>query len=191
MSQIEEAERAIIDGIGRLALFDRSGGQGFGRDRLAAARSFCVYVVAAPALALLIAVDAVSSTAGTPAMVAITDVLGEIVLAAGFPLLLLPVLRAYRRADRWAWFVTGYNWLKAARVLFLLGVVGLCVGPLRGLGAWPLLAFMGYGWVIEAFMAEAILDVGAVRAGGIVLLDGLFTFGVYAIVNWVATGAFF
>ncbi|HLY58547.1 MAG TPA: hypothetical protein VKS60_23495 [Stellaceae bacterium] len=190
MSHIEEAERAI-DGIGRLALFDRKGGDGFGRDRAAAARSFVAYLLVLPAIALVIAVQLVQSEATSPGLFVTANIIGQIIAVAGFPLLLIPVLRLYRRPERWAWFISAYNWFNAARVVLSLGVLGLCITVLQGLGDWPLLMFDVYAWIIEAFMAEAILEVGGARAAAIVLLDAFFSFAVGAVANWIATGSFF
>jgi hypothetical protein len=190
MSQIEEAERAI-GGVARLALLDRSGAEGFGRDRRAAARSFLAYVLVLPAFALEIAISAAGSGSETTGLFVVSEVLGEIIKAAGFPLLLLPVLALYGRRDRWAWFVAGHNWWVAAQLVFYLAMLGLYVGPLQGLGAWPVLLVLAYSWVVEAFLAEAILDVGGVKAGAIVLLDALFSFLVDHLSGWLGGGSIF
>jgi hypothetical protein len=190
MKEIEEAERAI-DGVGRLGRLDRTGGEGFGRDASAASRSFLAYALVAPAIALQVALDVTLSTSTTPGVLAVADLVGDVIQAAGFPLLLLPVLTLYRRRERWAWFVTGYNWLSAARLVLSLGVLGLCLGPLHGLGALPYHAFTGYAWVIEAFMAEAILDIGGWKAASIVLLDAFFSLAVGLVATWIGGGSLF
>ncbi len=187
MTQLEEAAQAI-DGVGRLAIFDRSGGIRFGRDMAAALRSFWAYALMLPAILLLIAVSVAETDTATPELLAVTDVIAEIIEIAGFLVLVRVLLRFYGRLDRWAWFVTGYNWFNAAQMALLLGVLGLCAGPLEPFGIWPILATQLYLFVIEAFLAEAILDVGGFKAAGIVLLDALFSFGVDHVARWIGSG---
>ncbi len=97
------------------ALLDRSGGLRFGRDYAAAARSFWAYGLVLPAIVLIISVSVEESGTTTPGIMAAADVLATVIELAGFPLLLRVLLRLYGRLDRWAWFVTGYNWFNARR----------------------------------------------------------------------------
>jgi hypothetical protein len=189
MTQLEEAARAI-DGVGRLAILDRSGGDGFGKDMAAAARSFLAYALALPAIALIVAYQIVAAESETPEVMTGAVIIATVIELVGVPVLLAPLLTAYGRRERWAWFVTGYNWFNAARFALFLAVLGLCFGPLNGLGVWPLRVVIVYCYVIEAFMAEAMLDIGGLKAGGIVLLDALFNFGIDGVANWIGTGSF-
>jgi hypothetical protein len=190
MTQLEEAAQAI-DGVGRLALLDRSGGNGFGKDNGSAARSFLAYALILPAIALLIALQVAGADSDSPGLLTAALVIGYVIEIAGFPVLLVPLLRAYGRSDRWAWFVTGFNWFNATKFALLLAVLGLCVGPLQGLGIWPVRGVEIYTFVIEAFMAEALLDIGGMKAGSIVLLDALFSLAVESIAIWIGTGSLF
>jgi hypothetical protein len=190
MTRLEEAERAI-DGVGRLAILDRSGGEGFGRDMASAARSFSAYALILPVIALVLAVNVTVSGSPTPGLFAVSDALGTVIEITGLPLLLIPVLRLYGRSERWAWFVAALNWFTAARIVFWLAVLGLCYAPLQGLGLWPLRAFLVYAWVVEAFMAESVLEIGGLRAAGIVLLDFFFNLAVDAVAAWIGGGSLF
>ncbi len=70
----------------------------------------------------------------------------------------------------------------------ILGVLGLCIGPLSALGPWPIYLTELYLFVIEAFLAEAVLDIGGFRAAGVVLLDFFFNYGVDHIAHLIGTG---
>jgi hypothetical protein len=188
--QLEEAMRAL-DGLSRLARLDASGNTGFGRDLLACRRSFLAYVLILPALLLALAIDVATVKTSTPVVLTITEALAMVIQFAGFPLLVRPLLKLYGRLDRWAWFITGYNWFSAAQTVAYLAVIGLWFGPLAGLGVWPILLLQLYFYVVEAFLAEAILAIGGVRAGSIVLLDGLFGYLVEHVARWIGGGGLF
>lgn len=188
MSFGEEALRAV-EGVGRLARFDREGCRDFGRDVAAAARSFWAYAFALPAILLLIALDALATAPKDPGWVAAADAIGYVIQVAGFLLLLRPILAAYGRADRWVWFVTAYNWYNALSTLLLVMAISLAAGPLAALGAWPSWGAEIYAWVIEAFLAQALLEVGAWPAIGIVLADVLLGVAVGHLGHLIATGS--
>lgn len=182
----EETAKAIL-GVGRIALFDRAGAAGFGKDLKSCARSFWAYAIAAPATLLLIALGVAHANPQEPAMMAAALVIVTIIQAAGFPLLLLPVLRRLGRLERWAWFVTGYNWFSAAQTIALVtlaGIIGdLPSASLRGLVVDGSLV---YFWVLEAFLADAVLEIGAWRAIGIVLLDFALGQAAGGLVDWIS-----
>ena len=177
----EEAAHAI-EGMLRLARFDRHLGEGFGRDYAACGRSFFAYVLALPVILWLCSVEGSTPEVARPGLLMFANGLSFVIETAGFPLLLLFVLKVYGRADRWAWFVTGYNWFNATQLTFLVSVAAL--------GKWPALVAQIYVLVLEAFLAEAMLEIGGFRAAGIVLLDVFFGLGVDAVGRWIGTGVF-
>jgi hypothetical protein len=186
----EEAAQAI-ESVARLAMFDHQAGAGFGKDLAACRRSFLAYVIVLPVVFFPIIKRVVDEHPAHPLIYIAAHVLAFIMTTAGFPILLIPLLRAYRRPERWVWFVTGYNWFNAAAEAFIWGVAGLCfAGFFAGLGLWPVYAAQVYTWVLEAFLAEAMLQVGGVRAAGIVLLDIGFGVLVDATAKWIGTGNF-
>jgi hypothetical protein len=182
MVSVEETARALA-GVWRIALFDRAGVNGFGRDYGACARSFWAYLFALPATLLLIAVSVAGQRPADPVLLGLADIIRDIIGAAGFPLLLLPLLRSFGRAERWAWFVTSYNWFNMAQVVASATLFCLVVGlPNINLANLILDSAQIYFFVLEAFLADAVLEIGAWRAVIVVLLD----FGLGEVVDLVA-----
>ncbi|HVJ50977.1 MAG TPA: hypothetical protein VM689_00850 [Aliidongia sp.] len=174
-----------LGGVLRLAIFDRAGAAGFGRDARACARSFWSYLFGLPLILLLIGLQVAGTDTPTPALLGGAQFLAEIIGAAGFPLLLLPVLRRFGREDRWSWFVTGYNWFNLGQLVLILLVLSLLTGSPAPLGRIVLGLIQIYALVVEAFLAESILEIGGLRAAAIVLLDVLFGVGVGRIADWI------
>jgi hypothetical protein len=182
----EETAKAFL-GVGRIALFDRAGVAGFGKDLRACARSFWAYAIAAPAMLLLIGLEVSNAQPEAPYLMATGEVISDIVQAAGFPLLLLPVLRRLKRVERWAWFVTGYNWFQAAQTIAFVTLLGVLWDlPSTGIRGLILRGAQVYFLVLEAFLADAILEIGAWRAAGIVLLDIALGLAASGLVDWAA-----
>jgi hypothetical protein len=185
MVSVEETTRAL-QGVYRIAVFDRAGVSGFGRDLKSCARSFWAYALALPAILLLLAIHVYGAHTDQPSLLAVSNIISEVIQAAGFPLLLLPVLRWYGRTERWAWFITGYNWFSMAQTIASTTLLCLLVN-LPGGGFRDVAAYAGevYFFVLEAFLAYAVLDIGPWRAGAILLLDIAFQLGVDKIADWI------
>jgi hypothetical protein len=182
----EETARALRS-IFRIAIFDREGVEGFGRDARACARSFWAYAIALPATLLLLALPLSDPGIDQPVFAGLCRLVGEVIEIAGFPLLLVPVLAGFGRLAGWSWFVTGYNWLSMAQIIARVTLLGF----LWDLPGAEIHAVIGdaasvYFLVLEAFLAEAVLGIGAWRAGFIVLLDIGFSVGVDRIADWIA-----
>ena len=186
----EEVAQAL-EGVFRLARFDRGGIALFGRDVGACARSFWAYGVALPALLLLVALEVDAAKPGDQPWIGAAGFLTLIIQIAGFPLLLRPVAALFGRADRWAWLVTSYNWYNGVAFLITVAMLGLTIGPLSGLGSWPYWGVQVYLMVVEAFLAQTVLDVKGLPAISIVLLDFGFGIGVDRIGQALALGRLF
>jgi hypothetical protein len=186
MVTLEETARAL-EGVYRIAVFDRAGVAGFGRDGRSCARSFWAYAFALPATLLLIAIEVSGAGTDQPGLLAAGSLIADIIQAAGFPLLLLPLLRRFGRNERWPWFVTGYNWLMMAQTIASLTLVGV-LRELPGSDFRSVVASAAqvYFLVLEAFLADAVLEIGAWRAGAIVLLDIAFQLAVSGFTDWGA-----
>ena len=181
----EETARAL-EGVYRIAVFDRAGAAGFGRDLKACARSFWAYGIALPAALLLLGLQIYGANTDRPAVLAASSILGDIIEAAGFPLLLLPLLRWYGRIERWPWFVTGYNWFVMVETIATTALVGMVIDmPGGDIRAILLDGARVYFIVLEAFLADAVLEIGAWRAAAIVLIDIGFNFGVDRMADWI------
>jgi hypothetical protein len=164
MVSVEETARAL-HGVYRIAVFDRAGAASFGRDVKSCARSFWAYAIASPALGLLLASDVYNTATDQPVPLAAGYVISEVIQVAGFPLLLLPLLRWFGRSERWLWFVTSYNWYSMAQAIAYVALQGLLLGlPGSGIrGAINIVAKV-YLIVIEAFLAATVLEIGPWRA---------------------------
>jgi hypothetical protein len=183
MVTLEETARALA-GIARIAIFDRAGAGGFGRDAPSCARSFWAYAMALPATLLLLGIEVLGTPTDQPVLLTVSRLVGDIIQIAGFPLLLLPLLRWYGRGDRWAWFVTGYNWYSMAQTIAFVTLLCLTWGG-TGLFTVMRVAAEIYFIVLEAFLAEAILGIGAGRAAALVALDLMLGFGVNSLADWI------
>ena len=185
MVTLDETAKAL-EGIYRLAIFDRAAVASFGKDLRSCARSFWAYALALPATLLLVALSIVGDKPDDPFLLAASQITGDIVQAVGFPLLMLPLLRWYDRRAHWAWFVTGYNWLMMAQAIVLVAVLGLMYDmPGGGIRAVVFDLLLVYFYVLEAFLADAVLQVGALRAGLIVAIDLAFSTGIDRLANWI------
>jgi hypothetical protein len=182
---LDETARAL-EGVYRIAVFDRAGVASFGKDLRACARSFWAYIIALPATLLLVALSVAADKPSDPFLLAASQLTGDIVEAMGFPLLLIPLLRWYGRRAHWAWFVTGYNWLMMAQSILLVAVLGV-MWDMPGAGAQviALNVLQIYFYVLEAFLADAVLQVGPWRAGLILVLDLAFSTGIEHLANWI------
>jgi hypothetical protein len=180
---------AALGSVVRIAMFDRAAVTGFGRDAAACRRSFWAYVIGLPIILLLTGLQVSGTNTETPELLATAQLLAQIIEAAGLPLLLIPVLRRFGRADRWAWFVTSYNWFTLGQIVLSVAVLGLVGGlPITALRL-TLGAVNVYTLVVEAFLADAVLDIGGARAAMIVLLDVFLSFGVNRLADWIGGGA--
>jgi predicted cobalt transporter CbtA len=185
MVTLDETARAL-EGVYRIAVFDRAGVASFGKDLRACARSFWAYAIGLPATLLLVALAVAADRPDDPFLLAASQLIGNVVQAAGFPLLMLPLLRWYGRRAHWAWFVTGYNWLMMAQAIALVAVLGLMWDmPSGGARAVVFYALLVYFYVLEAFLADAVLHVGALRAGLVVALDIVFSNGIDRLADWI------
>jgi hypothetical protein len=186
MVTVEETARAL-QSVAKIAVFDRAGATGFGRDNRACARSFWAYAIALPASLLLLGIEVLGAHSDRPALLAVSRLIGDLIQIAGFPLLLLPLLHWYGRRDRWAWFVTGYNWYSMAQTIAFVTLLCL-TWSLPGADLFALVRGAAgiYFIVLEAFLAEAILNIGAGRAALLVIIDLAFGFGVDSLADWIA-----
>lgn len=187
MPTLEEMGQALA-GLLRLALFDRSGVQSFGRDLDACRRSFAVYLVGLPLFLLVDGIAALGSSTETPALFTAAQLIGNVIETAGFLLLLRPLLSRFGRAERWAWFVTGYNWYSIGQITLFVALLGLAPGLPSGALRLLFGAFHVYALVVEAFLADAILEIGGLRAAAIVLLDVLFSLGIDLVADQIGGG---
>lgn len=182
MVTVDETAKAL-EGIFRIARFDRSGAKSFGTDRRACARSFWAYALALPAMLLQLAIEAFG--ADHPWLYVAGKLVANVIIAAGFPLLLLLLTRWLGRGARWAWMVTAYNWYGMATTIAWVTLFGIVVDfPGGGL----LLLRVGdiYFIVLEAFLIDAILEVGALRAGLLVAIDYGLQLMLQQIVDWIS-----
>jgi|HubBroStandDraft_1064217.scaffolds.fasta_scaffold00046_25 hypothetical protein len=186
MVTVEEAARAL-QGVLRIALFDRAGASSFGRDPRSCARSFWAYAIALPATLLLLSLDVLATKPDQPELLAAARLVSDVIQAAGFPLLLLPLLGWFGRGQRWAWFVTAYNWYSMAQTITLATLICV-VSDLPGADFRfaVIRAAQIYVIVLEAFLADAVLDIGAWRAAIVVMLDWGFGLGVDRLADWIA-----
>ena len=185
MVTLDETAKAL-EGVYRIAVFDRAGVASFGKDLRSCARSFWAYAIALPAILLLIAVSVIYKNPHDPALLAISELVGDVIQAAGFPLLLLPMLRWFRRRERWAWFVTGYNWFSMAQTIVITVLVCVLADlPGQALGGVVLNVVDIYFYVLEAYLAFAILEITAWRAVLVLLLDFAFGNGIALFALWI------
>jgi hypothetical protein len=188
MVTLDEAAEALRSVL-RIARFDRAGAAGFGSDMAACRQSFWAFVIGLPAILLLIGIQVIGIKTDTPELLTAAQLIAETVQIAGFPLLLIPVLRGFGRADRWARFVTGYNWFSLGVTVLQVAALGLAIGLPDAAFRAVLGAVYIYSLVVEAFLADAVLEIGGLRATAIVLLDVLFSLVVGMSADWIGGGA--
>ena len=185
MVTLDETAKAL-EGVWRLAIFDRAAVASFGKDLRSCARSFWAYAIGLPATLLLVALSVASAKPDDPFLLAASQITGDIVQAVGFPLLMVPLLRWYGRRGHWAWFVTGYNWLMMAQAIVLVAVLGMMYDlPGGGLRSVVFDVLLVYFYVLEAFLADAVLQIGPLRAGLVVVIDLAFSTGIDKLADWI------
>jgi hypothetical protein len=182
MVTVDETAKAL-EGLFRIARFDRTGAKSFGTDRRACARSFWAYALALPAMLLQLSIEAFG--VDHPWLFATSQLVANVIVAAGFPLLLLPLTRWLGRDTRWAWLVTAYNWYGMATTIAWVTLFGI-IADFPGGGLLLLRLGDIYFIVLEAFLIDAILEVGALRAGMLVLIDYGLQFMLQPIVDWIS-----
>jgi hypothetical protein len=185
MVSVDETAKAL-EGIFRIARFDRTGAKSFGTDRRACARSFWAYALALPAILLLLAIDCWISGGDQPWLYAASHVTGDVIEAAGFPLLLMPLTRWLGRGERWSWLVTAYNWYNMVMPIATVTLLGAMVDFPGGIGVNVQRLSFVYFIVLEAFLFDAILEIGALRAGMLVLIDYGFQLAVLQLADWIS-----
>ena len=172
---LPEALQALA-AIFRLARFDRHGAGVFTDDLDQCARSFRACVLAAPffmgiQLYQLLMVDKPAPDEFFLALV--TDSTAFVIQCVLFPLVLIPLLRWYRREAGWARAVTAYNWCNLAQLTFLIGVDLVFGGLNIGQPFAQVLTVLAdlFCFVVEGFIFEVILEVGVLRAAILVLVN--------------------
>ncbi len=185
MVTLDETAKAL-EGIWRLVLFDRAAVASFGKDPGACKRSFWAYVIGLPATLLIVALSVERFNPDDPFLFAASALTADIIKAVGFPLLMLPLLSWFGRRAHWAWFVTGYNWLMVTQTITFLAVQGLMWDmPSGGIAVAVLNLLLVYFWVQEAFLADAVLQIGLVRAALILAIDLVFSTGIDRLADWI------
>lgn len=172
----------------RLARFDREGLTAFSDDPGAAWQSFFAMVLVAPLYFAVLATD--TSPDGETA--GLTGYLYEAVVFFGgwftFPVIVWHVLDAFGRQDRFARFISAYNWTSVVQsTFFLVPALAVHLFPGAGgfLGTAGILIFMyilAYMW----FVTKNILDIAAGQAILVVVLDILVSILWSRFANWLA-----
>jgi hypothetical protein len=180
---VAETMRALR-ALALLARFDRAGGAALGGDILTCRRSFWAYALGLPGFLLVqgVIIGDARHAPDDPVLAMVAALIGYVVQATLFPLLLLPLTALWRREARWPGFITGYNWLGLVNTYVFALILSLQIGTLGALGEILNLVWFVYAVVLEAFMAATLLEIGPVTAIAVVLLDVLVTFGV----TWLA-----
>jgi hypothetical protein len=182
---LDETAKAL-EGIYRLAIFDRAAVASFGKDLRSCARSFWAYAIGLPAILVLTAISVAIAKPDDPFVLTASELIGDAIEALGFPLLLLPLLRWFGRRDRWPWFVTGYNWFNMVQLIVFTALLCLFADlPGQMLGDVLLKAARIYFYVLEAFLAYSLLEITAWRAVLVLLLDFAFSNGIDRLALWI------
>lgn len=166
--------RAQLTGALKLARFDASGAEAFGNSAAEAWFSFMAALIVAPMVIMWIALDGFDAPEGTPFLTALSfEFLTYIVGWLLFPVIAFQLLVFMGRDDRYARFLTAYNWTAVIQNgLFLLmhlvlGAFGAPDEATALLGVMLLAYVMMFGW----FVARTILEIESGAAVTVIALD--------------------
>lgn len=166
--------RAQLTGALKLARFDASGAEVFGNSNAEAWFSFVAALIVAPMVIMWIAIDGFGAPEGTPFLTAASfEVMSYVIGWLLFPVIAFHLLVFMNRDDRYARFITAYNWTAVIQNgLFLvmhlvLGAMGAPDEARALLGVMMLTYVMMYGW----FVARTVLEIETGPAVTVVALD--------------------
>jgi hypothetical protein len=178
MPPLQEIVSSLF-GAWRLARFDPAGIGFINASIEGARRSFFAAAIVAPAYALMLAVRFSGLDQETDAArFVIAETIAYVLSWVAYPLAMVPVSRALGRFDRYAGYVSAYNWslvLQNALVLplVILSASGLLPGGLiQMLWLFAIIAITAYVW----FIARTALAISGTAAIGIVALDFVLSF---------------
>jgi hypothetical protein len=176
-----------IYGALRLARFDRAGFawfnrtlEGFWHSYYAALLGFPIYL-----LSLGVSVPDASWQRAEPFRIYLVESIGYVIFWAGYPLLMLPILRLLGRERRAFDFFVPYNWaqfLELALLLFINALLAAGIVP-RGMAVPVLLVLQVAILVYEGFIARFGLDLQPPAAALIVAILFLFNLVIHQVAD--------
>lgn len=187
---IQEALHGIF-GAWRLLHFDRSGLQHFGVTRQAFWQSFWAAAIVLPADGIATLLLSLEPTGESGLTDTIHSVLVYLEIYAIqwllFPLVMAAFVETIQRGERFVLFIVAWNWSNIIRAALILPAIAVFANQgieSTGWGAAIYMAALMLTFIYAGFVARAALDVPALTAVGVVLLEiGL------AIVLWFSAQA--
>jgi hypothetical protein len=182
-----EVLTALLGAI-KLARFDPNGTALFGHTARAAWQSFFAAVLAAPFFLFLTVFNIYDDADAGPALI-----FSLISYAGGwlvFPVVVWYAVRAMDREDRFAHFLTAYNWSAVVynTLFFLLAFIDAVTGASSGARAFFALLIFAYVAVFIWFVARTTLDISRGQAALIVGVDILSALVWSGFTETLATG---
>jgi hypothetical protein len=169
-----------VRGIALLTIGKPAGLARFGSDEAAVLRSFVAAGLSLPLFVLLRLTDWLAGTAPLEHAHAFgIDLLSYVIGWAGFVLLSRPVARHFGKERRWPHYIVAWNWCNLAQYVLLLAAslpTLFHAPPIASETA----ALFGFGWALwlEWYVAKLTLDIDALPAALLVLIDVGLTVGL-------------
>ena len=171
MVPMEEAVRSIF-GAYRLARLDARGITLFNGTREGAVNSFWAAALLLPFYAILLAIDWVGKDVAL-GRVLIVESLAYVIAWTAFPVLMIPIVRAMNRWERYCSFLAVYNWTQVIQMAAVMLPILLVYSRLlpNGIGE-PLLFVVHLLLLIyEGYVIRLALSIGGLEAAGLVFFD--------------------
>ena len=168
-----EISRSLF-GAWLLARFDRNGAYLFDNTQEAFWRSFWAAFIAFPAFATLLLLRSVHVEIGVGAFWALViQGTGYVIGWVAFPYLMFYVARLVDRDQFYYRYIAAYNWAVILQIALMLGVTALTASGLvpQSLGLLLMAGSVIAIFIYQGYIAHAVLEVPAMGAFGIVVLD--------------------
>lgn len=173
MITIRESFSALY-GAGRLARFEADGMAFFDVSANGAMRSFYAALIVAPFYGILLAMRFPMDRLGAGALrYTVVEIITYVVSWVAFPVIMASLAKFIEREEKYPGFIVAYNWASVLQNALYISVSVLAAsGAISGeianvLGIGVLIVVLIYSW----FVATTALDLGAVTAAGVVILD--------------------
>jgi hypothetical protein len=176
-------------GAWRLARFDAGGMRYFDRSLNGFWRSFWTALLAAPFVALLLALHlAGMHVAGSGPRVVLGEAIAYVIGVVAFPLVAFDLARLIGREQEYLGFIVAYNWSGLLQVGVMLPAVLLAVSGVLPGGAPSALIYAAQIAVLvyEWFVVRTALRLRGFGAAGIVALDVVLTLIIQGVGDMLA-----
>ncbi|HIJ43401.1 MAG: hypothetical protein QF511_12760 [Rhodospirillales bacterium] len=165
-------------GAYRLARFDAGGMTFFNITLEGFWRSFYAAVIIAPLFAVLLFMRfAAGEVAVHPMRFAFVEVIAYVISWVAFPLIMVTMAKMLDREKHYLGYITAYNWASVLQngvylplaIMMMAGILPEQAANFFGLVVFALI--LAYAW----FVTRVALDVSAIVAAGVVILDLLLS----------------